>query len=409
MLEKINDYIDSGTSIFNPQAKVIANIDNVIQFLETKNTPPVLVEVDPSNACNHGCYFCISSYIHLPESKDLETFDRSIMPKNILMSMCEDLVDLGVKAVNWTGGGEPTLNPNLKYAIQYMGKNNIPMGMFTNGALLDRFDLFDTLVDNMTWVRFSVDAGTEKTYNWIRRPGKGQDWNKMHQNLAKLIDTNNAAGKKIDIGVGMVITPDTYSEIVDYANTFKDFDLDYCQFKPEIVNREREEGVQRDVEFWNEKVEPLLDEAKDILGDKFQLNGYKITDLGEDPKILGRHYKKCLGSQIQPCVGADGHVYVCPNQRGYKQYSYGSLHEKTFKEIWNDLQARQEVMHQIDNVECFKFCTQLCKPHESNKMFWYLHEEHDKLKTNEEKQMFKDILFDAKEKVSGFIKHKEFI
>tara|TARA_R110002051_G_scaffold308562_1_gene380422 strand:+ start:280 stop:1509 length:1230 start_codon:yes stop_codon:yes gene_type:complete len=409
MLEKINDYIDSGTSIFNPQAKVIANIENVIQFLETKNTSPVLVEVDPSNACNHGCYFCISSYIHLPESKDLETFDRSIMPKNILMSMCEDLVDLGVKAVNWTGGGEPTLNPNLKYAIQYMGKNNIPMGMFTNGALLDRFDLFDTLVDNMTWVRFSVDAGTEKTYNWIRRPGKGQDWNKMHQNLAKLIDTNNAAGKKIDIGVGMVITPDTYSEIVDYANTFKDFDLDYCQFKPEIVNREREEGVQRDVEFWNEKVEPLLDEAKDILGDKFQLNGYKITDLGEDPKILGRHYKKCLGSQIQPCVGADGHVYVCPNQRGYKQYSYGSLHEKTFKEIWNDLQARQEVMHQIDNVECFKFCTQLCKPHESNKMFWYLHEEHDKLKTNEEKQMFKDILFDAKEKVSGFIKHKEFI
>ena len=409
MLEKINDYIDSGTSIFNPQAKVIANIDNVIQFLETKNTPPVLVEVDPSNACNHGCYFCISSYIHLPESKGLETFNRSIMPKNILMSMCEDLVDLGVKAVNWTGGGEPTLNPNLKYAIQYMGKNNIPMGMFTNGALLDRFDLFDTLVDNMTWVRFSVDAGTEKTYNWIRRPGKGQDWNKMHQNLAKLIDTNNAAGKKIDIGVGMVITPDTYSEIVDYANTFKDFDLDYCQFKPEIVNREREEGVQRDVEFWNEKVEPLLDEAKDILGDKFQLNGYKITDLGEDPKILGRHYKKCLGSQIQPCVGADGHVYVCPNQRGYKQYSYGSLHEKTFKEIWNDLQARQEVMHQIDNVECFKFCTQLCKPHESNKMFWYLHEEHDKLKTNEEKQMFKDILFDAKEKVSGFIKHKEFI
>ena len=91
-----------------------------------------------------------------------------------------------------------------------------------------KFDLFDTLVDNMTWVRISVDAGTEKTYNWIRRPGRGQDWNKMHKNLAKLIETNNAAGKKIDIGVGMVITPDTYKEIVDYANTFKDFDLDYA-------------------------------------------------------------------------------------------------------------------------------------------------------------------------------------
>ena len=198
MLEKIQEYINSGTNIFNPQAKIIANIDNVMEFLETKNTAPVLVEIDPSNACNHGCYFCISSYIHLPESKELETFDRSIMSKEMLMSVCEDLVDMGVKAVNWTGGGEPTLNPHLKGAIQYMGKNNIPMGMFTNGALLDKFDLFETLVKNMTWVRISVDAGTAETYNHIRRPGRGQDWNKMRQNLTRLIDANNEHGKKID-------------------------------------------------------------------------------------------------------------------------------------------------------------------------------------------------------------------
>ena len=57
MLEKIKDYVKGGTDIFNPQAKVIANVENVIQFLETENAPPVLVEVDPSNACNHGCYF----------------------------------------------------------------------------------------------------------------------------------------------------------------------------------------------------------------------------------------------------------------------------------------------------------------------------------------------------------------
>ena len=42
-------------------------------------------------------------------------------------------------------------------------------------------------------------------------------------------------------------------------------------------------------------------------------------------------------------------------------------------------------------------------------MVWYLYEEHGKLKTEEDKQMFKDILFDAKKKVSGLIKHKEFI
>ena len=36
------------------------------------------------------------------------------MPRDMLMNLCKDFVDMGVKAVNWTGGGEPTLNKHLK-------------------------------------------------------------------------------------------------------------------------------------------------------------------------------------------------------------------------------------------------------------------------------------------------------
>ena len=128
--------------IFEPQVKILANVDRVIEFIEKDNTAPVLIEFDPSNACNHGCYFCISSYIHLPESKELETYDRSLMSRDVLMSACKDFVDMGVRAINWTGGGEPTINPNLKDAIEYCGSNGIKMGMFTNGVLFDKFDLF---------------------------------------------------------------------------------------------------------------------------------------------------------------------------------------------------------------------------------------------------------------------------
>ena len=87
MKDKLDDILSLGTDIFNPQAKVLANSDRVMEFLETGNTAPVLVEIDPSNACNHGCFFCISSYIHLPESKDLETFDRSIMEREMLLAV----------------------------------------------------------------------------------------------------------------------------------------------------------------------------------------------------------------------------------------------------------------------------------------------------------------------------------
>ena len=276
------------------------------------------------------------------------------------------------------------------------------MGMFTNGTLFDVRDLFETLVDNMTWVRISIDAGTKQTYNGIRVARNKQDWDKMVSNLQKLIEVNKSKGNKIDIGVGYVISPDTYSEIVEFAEFFKDYDLSYCQYKPEIIIRE-DGGVQRDRDFWLNKVEPLLTQAKSILGDKFQINGYKFNDLENNIETYGRNYKKCLGSQLSPCIGADGHVYVCTNHRGWKQYSYGNLYDDSFKSIWGNLQKRKEVMSLIEDVECFENCTKLCKPHESNKAMW------DIQQGLENNTMTKETLLKEKEEVRKFLKHPEFI
>ena len=358
--------------IFSPQDKVIANSDKVLEFLKTGNTAPVLVELDPSNTCSQGCVFCISSYIHLDESKNLSTFNRSIMSRDMLLNVCKDCIDLGVRALTATGGGEPLVNKHLPEAIEYVKNNSdIKLGMFTNGTLIEQRKAFEILVDCMTWVRISIDSGTRETYNRIRRPRtEDQNFDGMWKNLIKLLETREKRNSKTMIGVGYVITPDNYREIVDFANMFKDLDVDYCQYKPEIVNQERDEGIQREAIFWKEKVEPLISEAKIILGDKFQINGYKLTDLIEDPTLLGRHYKKCLGSQIQPCIGADGEIYICVNQRGYKDYSYGSLYDKSFKDIWNDMNSRNEVRWKIDERDLFCNCTSLCKPSESNKIFY---------------------------------------
>lgn len=391
------------SKIFNPKGKIIANLDRALEHINTGYTSPVLVEVDPSNACNHACNFCLSSYIHFDKYKGSETFSRALMSEEILLQLCKDFVDMDVRAINWTGGGEPTLNKHLKSAIEYCGKNGIKMGMFTNGTLFDKWDMFETLVNNMTWVRISVDAGTKDTYNNIRKAKEKRDWDKMVSNLKKLIEVNEKYGNKIDIGVGYVISPDTYHEIVDFANFFKDYNLTYCQYKPEIIIRE-DGGQQREMEFWTEKVNFFLQKVEKILGDKFQVNGYKFEDLAMDRKNFGRNYKKCLGSQLSPCVGADGHVYVCTNHRGWKQYSYGCLYDgKSFKEIWGDMIKRQEVMNLIENVECFKNCTKLCKPHESNKAMWEIHENLRKCKSQQY-----DIL-GKQEDARKNMKHADFI
>ncbi len=349
---------------------------------------------------------CISSYIHLPESKDLETYNKDILPKVILDHVIEDLYRLGVKAINWTGGGEPTVNPNLAEAIELAFDMDIKQGMFTNGTLLHKNNLIEAVVCNLDWIRVSVDAGKPETYNSVRRTREGHGWDRMVANLADLLSSKKLFGSDIDIGVGFVITPTTANEIVDFAKFFTRLDLTYCQFKPEIVNREREGGIQRDLDFWNNEVSPRLKEAEQILGDKFQINGYKLDDLVKDPTLYGRTYKKCLGSQISPCVGADGNVYVCTNHRGYKQYSYGSLYEKSFLEIWRDIATRQRIMDLIENKEGFANCTKLCKPHESNKMLWSLYEEYNGL-SQDARASWLDQMEQDYQNID--IKHKEFI
>ena len=66
-------------------------------------------------------------------------------------------------------------------------------------------------------------------------------------------------------------------------------------------------------------------------------------------------------------------------------------------------------MSQIEDVECFSNCTKMCKPHESNKMFWYIYDTYENLNTESDKNLFKDKLLNMKNKITKTITHAEFI
>ena len=53
------------------------------------------------------------------------------------MNLSKEIVKMDIQAINWTGGGEPTMNPHLKKAIKFIRENSkIKMGMFSNGTML---------------------------------------------------------------------------------------------------------------------------------------------------------------------------------------------------------------------------------------------------------------------------------
>lgn len=405
------------SKIFNPSDKILCHLDTVEKHLKNQAYDPITIEIDPSNTCNHSCPFCISGHLHLEKYKGTEFFNREILNKKIFQELIKDLIKTDIKAINWTGGGEPTQNPFLGEAIRFIKQNsNIEMGMFTNGSLIERFDLFETFVQSLKWVRISIDAGEASTYDNLRKTNSKNNFSVVMQNIKKLISFKKKFNSEIVIGVGFVVTEDNYKEINSFAKLFKDISVDYCQFKPEIIQIERNNNsttkesvnsknngkMQISADFWLNKVINSLDDAKLILGNKFECNSYKLDDLIVDVKNYGRNYKECLGSQFQPCIGADGNVYVCTNHRGHKKYSYGSIYEKSFSKIWSDLESRNRIMNIINKKEKFSNCTQLCKPHESNKILW-------SIKSNMDKKDYINTLKEKTKKLSKTLKHVNFI
>ena len=63
-------------------------------------------------------------------------------------------------------------------------------------------------------------------------------------------------------------------------------------------------------------------------------------------------------------------------------------------------------MYNIEEKECFANCTQLCKPHESNKAFWNINNNYNE---REDKEAYTESLLLQKIEIEKKIKHSEFI
>lgn len=331
---------------FTPQQKLLFNAKRVTDWLDGQNVYPILVELDLTNKCNHGCSFCTFRYIK----------DRSTLETPIVLRTIDELSAGGVKAINWTGGGEPLLHKDFK-EIAYRAKfRGIEQGLFTNGALFTD-ETITAIVDTHTWVRFSIDAGTAKTYAKLRQV---DDFNKVVEKVRQAVEKKRELSSKCSIGIGFVITPENYKEIPLFNRLILDTGADYGQFKPCIHNYMEE---QIEASWWRDKVKPLLEDACSD-NPRAVVNLYKFNDISNN---IGRFYEICYGHQFCPCIGATGDVWLCTHMRDISGYSCGNLHDKTFDDIWNGKQRKKAV----SGIN-FKNCQFGCKNNEINKILYQL-------------------------------------
>ncbi|HUH20816.1 MAG TPA: radical SAM protein, partial [Gaiellaceae bacterium] len=86
------------------------------------------------NLCGQNCFFC--SY-RLDNWKNSEQFDdRQSVPWDLLERTLRDARAMGTKAIELTGGGEPTIYPKYEDGIELIHELGFDLGMVTNGVAL---------------------------------------------------------------------------------------------------------------------------------------------------------------------------------------------------------------------------------------------------------------------------------
>ncbi len=337
----------------NPQQKILWHLDRVVEWQKTGKTSPIIFEIDPSNRCNQDCPWCSFS--------KLRSESQAVMCLETIKSLLDNLKEMGVKAVNWTGGGEPLVNTATLDAVIYAKSLGFDQGIFTNGLLLNE-KARSVLLKSLTWLRVSLDGYDEESY------AKSHGTSIKSFNIV-LNNIRQAALEKdrCTLGVGFIITPENYHGIEKVAYLAKDLGVDYIQFKPAIY---RPGSKQMGIDLIEDEILPLLNRVKLLSNDKFNVmvTHYRFNDVMDVKGNYGRNYKKCLSHHFQGAVGADAKVYICDHHKGEKEYVLGDLTKNTMQEIW-DSEQRKEVIKYLDSTDLSQ-CQSCCRNHELNKFLW---------------------------------------
>jgi MoaA/NifB/PqqE/SkfB family radical SAM enzyme len=137
-----------------------------------------LFQIEPSLECHLNCVMCPWADIR-PEQAQMTwaTFERIVpeLPR--------------VHNVDFTGGGEPTINPRLPDMIRVAKEAGCAVGFSTNANRLDDALANALITLGLDWVSFSIDGATAGTYEHIRR---GANFARITGLIAALHDLKRA-------------------------------------------------------------------------------------------------------------------------------------------------------------------------------------------------------------------------
>ena len=322
--------------------KVLHHPERLQQLREGKQIVPSHLQLVISDLCSQSCVFCsyrwegnVSNQLfHIidPKTGEKNHNPKRFIPLEKCKEIIDDMQDMGIPALQITGGGEPTVHPDHHEIFKYGLSKGRDMSLVTHGVLL-KPEVIDTLTQ-FAWVRVSVDAGGPQSYSAIRRVSESQYFRAL-ENIKLLCKRRDETESKLVVGFGFVVTQENWREVVDACKLAKELGVD--SFRISAVFQPDGDAYFKD--FYDDasaacRYCETLSEGRFQVANSF---GNRLSDLRQGHP----DYKPCLYQQFTTYISGTQQAFRCCNTAYNERGLIGSVKDQRFKDLWESEEKRR--------------------------------------------------------------------
>lgn len=315
--------------------------------------PPRYLIFYPSYVCNQNCIYCYYRNLITDSEEGFVPTDRAI-------GLIDELYKIGCRFIDYCGGGEPLIHPDIKKIISVSRELGYNQGTLTNGTFEE--SLCYTIARSFSFIRFSIDSFSAKTYRTIRRPRLGSSLEKSLQNCIDICSLRDRYKKPIEVGIHFNVTSQNYLELEQLFQFAERTHLNFISYSIPAPVLESESNSRNRL-FSLDKLQ-LIEFAK--LSEKLKGQYDSKFRILTKPYTESKAPCKCFSNVMHTLIDAYGDVYLC-SYYFYRQNSHriGNAFQEKFSDIWGS-SLHQKAMQAVDLNHCSTF---RCRWHTYNYLF----------------------------------------
>lgn len=335
-----NDYMMDGH-------KLLWHLDRVAAWQAGELIAPIYVEISPVSFCNHRCQFC---------GLDFAQAERISLDTAVTCRSLKDMARLGVKSVMFAGEGEPLLHPGLPEMVAAAREGGLDVSITTNGSL-GTAELWQRLVPHLSWLRFSVDAGSPEVYAKVHGVGAAAFAGTV-ESIRQALNVRDAMQSRCTIGVQFLLIRDTLHDIEAAIRLFDSLGVDYLSFKPysehpQMLNKSGFSYTAEDSAVIEERVKRLRGDCRSRI---------IFRKAATDSYAAGRKaFDHCCALPFWGYISSRGDFYTCSVFLNDERFSVGNIGVETMQEILFGMRRQSSVAYGSEELVVGHECRVNCR------------------------------------------------